>query len=129
MHIRNVAVVLLICVTGSCATVLIPPLAAPATAPLGQASCAALPEGLTLYAGVTFAEVERQGRFPMQHPQRRYLKTSNHLWRNFRDGLEPADLIFEYVQDESFEAKPFHHGGLSAFRGGCTIKIEQVWIT
>ena len=65
----------------------------------------------------------------MQRPQRRYLKTSNHLWAKFREGLEPADLIFEYVHDEGFEARPFHHGGLSAFRDGCTIKLEQVWIT
>lgn len=129
MHIRSVGIALLMCTATSCATVSTPPYANRATPPLAPASCTPLPEGLTLYGGTPFAEVERQGRFPMQRPQRRFLETSNHLWGKFRVGLEPTDLIFEYVHDEGFESGPFHHGGLSAFRNGCTIKIEQVWTT
>lgn len=97
--------------------------------PVTPASCEPVPAGLKLYGGLPVSEVERLGRFPMQHPERRYLETSNQLWLRFRDGLKPTDLVFEYVHDESWEGGAFHHGGVSAFRGGCSVKIEQVWIT
>ncbi|MBN8726281.1 MAG: hypothetical protein J0H15_01070 [Xanthomonadales bacterium] len=65
----------------------------------------------------------------MQQPERRYIGTTTDLWRKFRDELEPADLVFEYANDESWKGVAFNHGGLAAFRGGCTIKIVQIWIT
>ena len=129
MHVRIITILLLLCTATSCTTISIPPYASPVNLPVASASCRPLPEGLTLYGGTPLAEIERQGRFPMQYPERRFLQTSNPLWREFREGLEPTDLIFEYVHDEGSESAPFHHGGISAFRNGCTIKIAQVWIT
>lgn len=129
MYARIIAILLLLFTAASCVTVSIPPHASPVTPPVASASCEPLSEGLTLYGGTPLAEVERQGGFPMQYPEPRFLQTSNHLWREFREGLEPTDLVFEYVHDEGSESAPFHHGGISAFRNGCTIKVAQVWIT
>ncbi|HVI57746.1 MAG TPA: hypothetical protein VM619_02580 [Luteimonas sp.] len=82
-----------------------------------------------MYGGIPFAAVEQNGKFPMRHPDRRYLETSNHLWARFREGLSPTDVIFEYVQDEEWEMGVMHHGGVTAFRNGCTVKTVQVWTT
>ncbi len=133
MHLRNVSIALLVCVVASCATVSRPPYAKPVTPPLAAASCAPLPEGLRLYGGVPFAQVEVQGRFPLQHLERHFLETNNHLWVHFREDLRPTDLIFEYVLDDEWEDEgkfyQRHSGGLTAFRNGCTVRTEQVWTT
>ena len=130
MHPRYVSIILAICLSTSCAVAISrPPSTKPVVLPPAAASCTPLPEGLKLYAGIPFAEVERAGKFPMQHPERRFLKTSNHLWVKFREGLRPTDVIFEYVHDEKWERGTMHHGGISAFREQCTLKLEQVWTT
>jgi hypothetical protein len=132
MHSRRSIIALLMCLATSCAiapTPARPPFAKPIPPPAAAASCAPLPEGLKLYGGIAFAEVEHLGKFPMQRPERRYLATSNHLWSEFREGLSPTDLIFEYVHDEKWEMGTIHHGGVTAFRNGCTVKAVQVWTT
>ena len=132
MHSRHSIIAFLMCVATSCATAPTPahpPYAQPVSPPAAASSCAPLPDGLRLYGGIPFAEVEQLGKFPMQHPGRRYLETSNHLWAEFREGLSPTDLIFEYVHDEKWEMGTMHHGGVTAFRSGCTVKTVQAWTT
>jgi hypothetical protein len=66
----------------------------------------------------------------MQHPERRYLDVATSpVWARFRAGLLASDVVYEYYHDERWEGGGMYHGGLAAFRGGCTVKIEQAWTT
>jgi len=92
-------------------------------------ACAPLPPGVKLYGGLSVADVEKAGRFPMQHPEHHDLATDSPIWLRFRAELLPTDLVYEYYHDERWEGGGMYHGGLAAFRDKCTVKIEQAWTT
>ena len=107
--------------------------AEPVPHPVPTSKCDSSPDGLRLYGGIALSEIEQAGEFDMEEPERGTLVTSRPIWVEFRSGLEPTDVIYEYALSDAWEEGgrfyTVHAGGLIAFRAGCAVKKTRVWMT